>query len=258
MAHRHSRIAPVSADPVSQSRRPKPAVAELEAKLGYEFADPDLLEQALTHVSATPSEAERISSYQRMEFLGDRVLGLAVADMLFEAFPNAHEGELSQRFAHLVRRETCAEVAVDWNVGPFMRLGSGEAQTGGRKKAAILADICEALIGAAFLDSGFEAARDLVQRGWRSRMLESIRPLRDSKTALQEWAQARGLPTPIYSVVERSGPHHAPQFLMSAEIVGFSPAQARGSSKRQAEQAAARAFLEREGVLTPTAEGTET
>jgi ribonuclease III len=258
MADHGARVALVSADPVTLGGRANPALSELEAKLGHVFANPDLLGRALTHVSAAPSEAERISSYQRLEFLGDRVLGLAVADMLLETFPTAHEGELSQRLAHLVRRETCADVATEWGVGPFMRLGVGEAQTGGRKKTAILGDICESLIGATFLDAGYEAARDLVRRGWRSRMLESQRPLRDAKTALQEWAQARGLATPVYSVVERSGPHHAPQFLISAAVTGFQPAQARAGSKRLAEQEAARAFLVREGVLPSDAEGSGT
>lgn len=158
---------------------------------------------------------------------------------------------MSQRLAHLVRRETCAEVAASWGVGPHIRLGQGEAQTGGRKKTAILGDVCEAIIGAIFLDAGFETARDMVQRSWAGRMIDSHRPLRDAKTALQEWAQAKGLATPLYVVVDRSGPQHAPQFVMTAEVAGYPPARATGSSKRVAEQEAAHAFLVREGVLKP-------
>jgi ribonuclease III len=249
MAMDRTLVAPASTHPLSDARKPKNGTSELETRLGYFFRDPQLLKRALTHVSAAPSEDERLSSYQRLEFLGDRVLGLVVAEMLFENFPKAQEGELSQRLAHLVRRETCADAARDWGVGPFIRLGVGEAQTGGRKKTAILADVCEALIGSVFLDGGFPAARELVRQAWHSWMLAPQRPLRDAKTALQEWAQARGLAAPAYVVIERSGPQHAPQFLISAQVTGFPPAEARGSSKRLAEQAAAQAFLVREGLL---------
>ena len=248
MAVDRATVPHIPARAVSGSSRPKLAIAELEARLGHVFVDPDLLRRALTHVSAAPLETERSQSYQRLEFLGDRVLGLTVAEMLWDSFPSAQEGELSQRLAHLVRRETCAEVAVEWGVGPFIRLGLGEAQTGGRKKMAILADVCESLIGATFVDGGFADARSVVRGAWRERMLAPRRPLRDAKTALQEWAQARGLAAPVYSVVERSGPQHAPEFLIKAQIVGFESAQARGSSKRLAEQAAAAAFFAREGV----------
>jgi ribonuclease-3 len=226
----------------------RPDLAELERKLGHPFKDQRLLERALTHVSAIPAKGARVDSYQRLEFLGDRVLGLAVSDMLHAAFPKAAEGELSRRLADLVRKETCADVAREWGVSDHVRLGSGEAQTGGASKVAILGDVCESLIGAVYLDAGFEAARDLVNRNWSERMLKPRRPLRDPKTALQEWAQARGLDTPIYREAGRSGPAHAPKFVISIEIAGFSPIEAEGASKRTAEQAAARAFMTREGV----------
>jgi ribonuclease-3 len=237
------------------ARRPKPDSAELEAQIGHSFQDADLLRRALTHVSAVNGEGARVETYQRLEFLGDRVLGLAVSEMLFVTFPEAHEGELSRRLADLVRRETCAEVATEWGAGAHIRLGAGEAQTGGRRKNAILADVCESLIGAVFLDGGFEVARDVVQRAWRQRMLTPRRPLRDSKTSLQEWAQARGLPTPVYREVGRSGPEHQPQFRVAVTIDGFDPADALGPSKRVAEQAAARAFMAREKLIeTPAPE----
>ena len=173
------------------------------------------------------------------------MLGLVVTEMLYEAFPEASEGDLSVRLAGLVRRETCAEVAESWEVGPHVILGAGEARAGGRKKAAILGDVCEALIGAVFLDGGFAAARAVVRRHWQARMLADAAPIQDAKTAVQEWAQARGLATPSYREIERSGPAHLPQFVMQVELDGYAPEQGAASSKRAAEQAAAQAFLER-------------
>jgi ribonuclease-3 len=230
------------------ARKPKPDIAALEERIGHRFGDRSLIERALTHVSAVAAKGARVDSYQRLEFLGDRVLGLAISDMLYVAFPKAAEGELSQRLAELVRKETCADVANEWGVSDHVRLGGGEAQTGGAKKVAILGDLCESVIGAVYLDAGFQAARDLVQRNWGERMMKPRRPLRDPKTALQEWAQARGLETPIYREAGRSGPAHAPKFVIEVEVAGYAPTQAEGASKRLAEQAAARAFMAREGV----------
>ena len=224
-------------------------LADLEARIGHAFADPALLGRALTHVSASPA---RRDSYERLEFLGDRVLGLAVAHMLYDAFPNESEGELSRRLAALVRKETCAEVAEVWGVGAAMRLGEGEAQTGGRGKRALLGDICEAIIGAAFLDGGAAAAEHIVRKAFSDRMAASGQDLRDAKTALQEWAQARGLATPRYQLVARSGPDHAPFFEVVVEVQGFAAAPGSGASKRVAEQAAAAAFLAREDAAKGT------
>jgi ribonuclease-3 len=220
-------------------------LATLEANVGHGFASRRLLERALTHVSAS---ASRTDSYERREFLGDRVLGVVVAHMLYEAFPKESEGELSRRLADLVRKETCAEVAEAWSVGPFIRLGDGEAQTGGRKKRAILGDICEAIIGAVFLDGGMPAAEAVVRAAFASRMRSPGRKLRDAKTSLQEWAQGRRLPTPRYRLAGRSGPDHAPFFQIAVEVEGFAAAEGGGSSKRVAEQSAAQAFLDREGI----------
>jgi ribonuclease-3 len=216
---------------------------ELEARLGYSFADSTLAERALTHVSA-PTSA-RAQSYQRLEFLGDRVLGLVVSQMLYETFPDASEGDLSVRLARLVRGETCAEVAESWSVGPHVLMGAGEARGGGRNKTAILGDVCEALIGAVFVDAGFVPAQALVRRFWQPRMLADQAPIQDAKTAVQEWAQARGLPTPRYTEVERSGPAHLPRFTMQVELDGYAPERGEASSKRAAEQVAAKTFLER-------------
>jgi ribonuclease-3 len=229
------------------SRRTATGRRELETRIGYEFADRSLLERALTHISALSGKS-RTSSYQRLEFLGDHVLGLIVSDMLFRAFPKADEGELSRRLADLVRKEACADVAREIDLGAAIRLGSSEANAGGRQRTAILADVCEALIGAVFLDGGYAAADGMVERLWGERLRTPARPLRDPKTVLQEWAQARGLPTPSYREVSRTGPHHDPEFLVAVNLPEFSPAEGMGRSKRAAEQAAAAAMLSREGV----------
>ena len=221
-------------------------VSALEGRLGYRFADRGLLEMALTHVSAIPTQ--KVKSYQRLEFLGDRVLGLVVSDMLYKAFPQAEEGELSRRLAELVRKESCTEVARAWEVGPHLRLGDGEIAAGARDNAAIIADVCEAIVGAVFLDGGFDAARTLVESAFAARMHAPRRPLRDAKTALQEWAQGRGLAAPTYEIAERSGPDHAPQFRVAVHVEGKPGAEGRGASKRNAEQDAAGKFLAREGI----------
>ncbi len=233
--------------------RRKPNLEELRKRLGYHFEKPELLEEALTHVSAPNANGQ---SYQRLEFLGDRVLGLSIAEMLYESFPGAPEGEMSRRLAELVRRESCAEIAVSWDVGPYLKLGAGEAHSGERRNPTILADVCEAIIGAVFLDGGYEAARDLVERSFRDLLAAPRRPLRDPKSALQEWAQGRGLPPPTYAVVEQTGPDHAPKFRVMVKVKGTDSEFGLGTSKRIAEQAAARSLLLREGVWTEEEHGT--
>ncbi len=225
-------------------------LGELEQTLGVKFKDISLLERALTHMSATKNRSARSESYQRFEFLGDRVLALSISTMLLKQFPETDEGDLSRRLAALVRRESCTETARLWNLSKFLRLGNGEAKSGGRKNDAIMADLCEAVIGAVYLDQGFEIASTCVERAWYERMILPHRPLRDPKTALQEWVQGRGLPAPRYHEVERSGPDHSPDFNISTEVQGFEHAYAKGRSKRLAEQAAALVFLQREGLWT--------
>lgn len=239
----------------SRPKRRRRAASALETRIGYRFTDADLLNLALTHISAVTGPRNRTGSYQRLEFLGDHVLGLVVSDMLFHEFPQGDEGELSRRLADLVRKETCADVARTIDLGSAVRLGGSEAQTGGRRSAAILADVCEALIAAVFLDGGYEAAADFISRFWRERMLTPRHPLRDAKTVLQEWAQGRGLPTPAYREVERTGPHHDPEFRVAVELPDLAPAEGLGRSKRAAEQAAAAAMLTREGVTNDHAHG---
>ncbi|MBS0247897.1 MAG: ribonuclease III [Proteobacteria bacterium] len=221
----------------------------LEQRIGHTFADKTLLDRALTHISALSGGPQnRVSSYQRLEFLGDHVLGLVISDMLYRTFPKANEGELSKRLADLVRKETCAAVAKEMDLGPALRLGNSEAHAGGRLRATILADACEGLVGAVFVDGGYAAAEALIAKFWQERMLKSVKPLRDAKTMLQEWAQARGLPTPAYKEIGRTGPHHDPEFKVAVSLPDRPPAEGLGASKRAAEQAAAAAMLTSVGV----------
>jgi ribonuclease III len=231
-----------------EPRRSRRTPTVLESRIGYRFADIALLTCALTHISALKGPRNRAGSYQRLEFLGDHVLGLVISDMLFRGFPKADEGELSRRLADLVRKETCAEIAASIELGAAIKLGSSEVNAGARRRPAILADVCEALIGAVYLDGGYAAAEALVERLWQERMRATAQPLRDPKTVLQEWAQARGLPTPAYREVARSGPDHSPEFRVAVQLPHFAPAEGSGRSKRAAEQAAAAAMLSREGV----------
>jgi len=236
-------------------RRRKRTTGALEERIGYQFANVALLECALTHISALKGARNRAGSYQRLEFLGDHVLGLVISDMLFRAFPKADEGELSRRLADLVRKETCAEIGRAIDLGAAIHVGSSEANAGARKRPAILADVCEAVIGAVFVDGGYKAAEDLVERLWQDRMRAKAQPLRDPKTVLQEWAQGRGLPTPAYKEVARSGPDHDPEFRVAVQLPALAPAEGSGRSKRAAEQAAAAAMLVREGVAPARRDG---
>jgi ribonuclease-3 len=249
-------VADTAASAASRGQRRRRKVpAGFEDRIGYRFKDSALLEQALTHISALSGPRNRSGSYQRLEFLGDHVLGLIVSDMLFRAFPKADEGELSRRLADLVRKEACADVARDIDLGSVIRLGSSESNAGGRNRTAILADVCEALIGAVFVDGGYAAVSGMIERFWEQRMRTPARPLRDAKTILQEWAQARGLPTPCYREVERKGPDHSPEFRIKVELPDRLPAEGLGRSKRAAEQAAAAAMLKREGVKAERLDG---
>jgi ribonuclease-3 len=229
------------------TRRPKPPLAQLEAAIGHSFADQALLDHALTHISALTGP-RRIDSYQRLEFLGDRVLGLAMSDLLYRLYPDDEEGVLSRRLSELVRKETCAAVAAEWDVGPHLKLGGGEVQSGGRRRLTILGDACEAVIGAVYLDAGFEVARAVVERGWAVRLAASAETASDAKTALQEWAQAKALRAPTYRLVTRSGPDHSPRFTVAVDVESHQAAEGEGRSKRLAEQAAATAFMMREGL----------
>jgi len=221
---------------------------KLEARIGYRFADPDLLERALTHSSAI-SPGRRIErSYQRLEFLGDRVLGLVVADMLYRRFPKSNEGDLSRSLNTLVRKETCAIIARQLDLGAEIYLGESEARTGGAGKEAILADVAEAVIGAIYCDGGLGKAYEFVERMFSDHIGETGIVRADAKTTLQEWAQAQGLEPPTYTEVERTGPDHAPEFTISVSTGDFEPMTATGPSKKIAEHKAAERFLVRQNV----------
>lgn len=220
----------------------------LEARLGYRFADAGLLERALTHSSAV-SPGRRIEhSYQRLEFLGDRVLGLVVADMLYKRMPKSNEGELSRTLNSLVRKETCAVIARQLDLGSEIILGDSEARSGGADKDAILGDVTEAVIGAIFLDGGLGKAYGFVERLFSEFLVDGQAKRADAKTTLQEWAQARGLEPPAYVQVARSGPDHAPEFSIAVDLAGFERVEATGSSKKIAEHRAAELFLVRQNV----------
>jgi ribonuclease-3 len=251
---RTSRSAAKPKLPTRAAKRRVKAATELERVVGYQFKDRELFTRSLTHISAVVG-GNRVDSYQRLEFLGDHVLGLIISDMLFRAFPKADEGELSRRLADLVRRETCADVARTVELGAALRLGASESGAGARERTTILADVCEALVGAVYLDGGYPEAAKVVERLWGERMRAPVRPLRDAKTMLQEWAQARGLPTPTYREIERIGPDHNPEFRVAVSLPDREPAEGLGRSKRVAEQAAAAVMLRREGVRPDHCDG---
>ena len=216
----------------------------LEQHLGHTFRDRAPLIEALTHPSVDPqARGGARHGYQRLEFLGDRVLGLLIAEWLLERYGDEPEGALSRRSSALVREETLAEVAQTIGLGDHVRLSTGEREQGGRDKRAILADVAEAVIGAIYQDGGLDAARALVRHRWADLMSRDPVPPKDAKTALQEWAQARGLPLPAYRVVGRSGADHAPQFTVEVTLAGTGQAEGRAGSKRQAERKAAAALL---------------
>jgi ribonuclease III len=234
----------VSRKAPGDARRP----AGLARRLGHRFARPRLLHLALTHPSATPAPGAAdivAESYERMEFLGDRVVGLVLADLLFHRFPDEAEGALARRFAKLARRESLVAVAESLDLGAYVRMSTGEAGAGARLSPSILADCCEAVIGALYLDGGLDAARPFVARAWEALIAADAAPPSDPKTALQEWAQGRGLALPRYREVARSGPSHAPEFTVELSVAGAAPERAKGRSKRAAERAAAEAMLDR-------------
>ncbi len=217
-------------------------ITEFEGRIGHRFEDPALLLRALTHSSR--SSANR-GDNQRLEFLGDRVLGLVMAETLLAEDKVAREGQLAPRFNALVRKEACADVARDVDLGAVLKLGRSEMISGGRRKQALLGDAMEAVIAAVYLDAGIDAARDMILRLWGDRIGAVEEDARDAKTALQEWAQARAMTPPKYAEVGRSGPDHAPIFEIEVRLQSGETATASAGSKRQAEQAAAQALLER-------------
>jgi ribonuclease III len=219
------------------------APAALAPFTDHAFTHPELLTEALTHPSAARRRGGARRGYERLEFLGDRVLGLIVAELLWRRFPNEAEGELTRRHTHLVRREALAEVANAVGLGPRIIVSPGEDAAGVRHNPSVLADVCEAVIAALYLDGGLPAVRSFVERWWEARLAALGAPPRDPKTALQEWAQARGRPLPVYRTIATEGPAHRRRFTITVGVEGLPPATATGSSKRAAETAAAAAAL---------------
>jgi ribonuclease III len=211
--------------------------------LGHAFTREELLTEALTHPSAIGRRGGKRRHYERLEFLGDRVLGLVVADLLWRRFADEAEGELTRRHAHLVRREALAEVALTLGLGRYLIVSPSEDAAGVRDNPRVLADVCEAVIAALFLDGGLEVATRFVARWWEARLAALGAPPRDPKTALQEWAQGRGLPLPAYRTVPGEGPAHRRLFTVTVRVEGLPPATATGATKRAAETAAAAAAL---------------
>lgn len=217
----------------------------LEDRLGHRFSDPDLLKQAFKHASG---QTDRLNSNERLEFLGDRVLGLAVSALLYDRFPDENEGELGYRFTGLVRKDTLAVVARDLDLASCLKLSPGEKAAGGRDNPSILADTCEAVIGALFLDAGYDVAAEFVQRTWAPLADAHTGPLKDAKTRLQERCQKNTLALPAYAVTEQTGPDHAPSFTVTVTVEGRTDQTGTGGSKQEAEQAAAAAMLENWGT----------
>lgn len=223
--------------------------SELEQKVGHQFKNVELLERALTHSSLSGGK-KRVADLERLEFLGDRVLGLLTAEELWRRYPSMDEGELAPRLNALVRKETCAKAALHIGLGALMRLSVQEENAGGREKPAILGDVCEAFLGALYIDGGLKAARKAYDLFWIPNFEKLLKRYRDAKTVLQEWSQDKSKNTPRYEVVDADGPAHAPAFTVSVKVEGFKPSTGKGRSKRIAQTKAAEAFLVREGIWT--------
>ncbi len=218
-------------------------LSPLEKRIEHTFNDPSLLQHALTHASSINQSDSRSESNERLEFLGDRVLGLVIADMLYKRFQYEDEGALSRRLTALVRKEALARIADTIELSSYLTLSLGEEESGGRKNPALLADACEALIAAIYLDAGLVPARRFIENNWQSLLDEDPTPPKDAKTALQEWTQSRNLGLPEYKVADQSGPPHAPTFTIAVSVKGYPDQDSSGPSKRRAEQDAAESML---------------
>lgn len=227
---------------------------ELEKIIGYDFKDISLLTQAVTHRSSYfDGRANKLKNiaqkhYERLEFLGDRVLGLVISEYILSAFPHEDEGDLNLRFAQLVRKESCTLVAKNLKIDDFVILGTNESKSGLNKNTTILGDVCEALIAALFLDGGMEVAKPFILKYWNDQIKSNQPHKQDAKTALQEWAQKQKLSLPVYKVSQTIGPAHAPSFTIEMRVGSHGVSAANGQSKRIAEQKAAYEFLIREKI----------
>ncbi|WP_019224087.1 ribonuclease III [Bartonella rattaustraliani] len=223
----------------------RPMIDQLEKLTGHRFKNEERLKRALTHSSVQDSEQ---GNYERLEFLGDRVLGLLIAEMLYQFFPQASEGELSVRLNGLVNAHTCAEIAREMGLAEMIHVGFEMRNFEGRRLINMHADVVEALIAVIYLDGGLESVRPFIQKYWQSRAKQMDADRRDAKTELQEWAHIQGNVQPHYRVIKRSGPDHDPIFMVEVSVSGFAPETGQGSSKRYAERMAAEKILRREGV----------
>lgn len=220
-------------------------ILAIEQKLGYRFSNADLLEEALTHPSCNRQKEGQLFHYQRLEFLGDSVLGLVISDLLIKHFPQEPEGSLARRKAALVESKALAEIMRQWNIADLIYMSAGEEASGGRDSQSILEDVCEALLGAVYRDGGYIAAYAVIEKFWQPMLELAVEAPKDAKTALQEWVQAQGLPLPIYTVISSEGPAHEPLFVVSVSVKNYESEQAEASSKRKAEQLAAAKMLGR-------------
>jgi ribonuclease III len=225
-------------------RRAASDAAVLSQILGYEFTNAELLRHALTHGNGRV----RRDNYQRLEFLGDRVLGLIIAEALFKQSGHETEGEMSNRHSALVRGETCAAVGRALDLGSFIIVAEGEKKTGVHRIDSVVGDVVEALIGAIYLDGGLAAAAAFVHQHWAGFLAQETMVRKDAKTQMQEWALGRALAIPRYETVHRDGPEHQPEFTVALTVGSFPPTQGKGASKRAAEMVAADNFLKREGI----------
>ncbi|MBT4934224.1 MAG: ribonuclease III [Rhodospirillaceae bacterium] len=223
-------------------------LSELELILDYTFSSPQLLSLALSHSSLAKSRADRDQTNQRLEFLGDRVLGLVIAGMIYETFPDEEEGAMARRHTALVRKEALARVALDLRLGSFILMAPSEEESGGRDNEALLADTCEAIIAALFMDGGLGTAESFIRRHWTPLMSEDLSPPKDAKTTLQEYVQSKGMNLPTYREALREGPPHDPIFTIEVSIDNDQFLSGKGRSKRQAEQGAASAMLHHLGI----------
>lgn len=215
-------------------------LSDLEKQIGHDFKSPDLLKAALTH-SSTGAE----TNYERLEFLGDRVLGLVVADILYKKFPDEPEGHLAKRLAALVQGSFLAIIASEMNLGAYIRFSEAEAASGGAQNDNILADVFESMIGALYLDAGFDPCYALIKTLWGERFDKMKKPPQHPKTALQEWAQSENLPLPSYKIIKQHGPDHAPLFDIELSVKGYDPIVTQGKSRQDAEKMVAAEFLEK-------------
>lgn len=232
------------------SRLPRLSTAQkdrLEEANGYAFKDSDLLDRAMTHASAVQDRSTRFS-YERLEFLGDRVLGLVIAELLFQKFEGEPEGGLAPRLNALVNRDACADAAKKLGLQEMLILDLAEEKAGGRDKVSILSDICESYLGAVYLDGGLKPAKMLIEKAWAGKLKGLGKRPKDPKSALQEWAQGCGLDTPTYEIVGRVGPDHAPEFAARVHVGDFEPMEGRGATKQEAQRAAAKRLLEHQDV----------